>query len=123
MALILKSTVGYALKQLSHENAAFIVATFLAEDPEETRAALAYKEFIAGLYKIIMKGEKIKFDRYQKNLRFDSFFAYSYDTEVIKLNWRNKTANRLGKWSKTTSTHMNYVIRSLGQAYGFTEIK
>ena len=102
---------------------AFIIATFLAEDPEETRATLAYKEFIDKLYKITMKGKRIKFDRYCKNLRFDSFFAYSYDTEVIKLNWKNKTAKRLGKWSKTTSTHMNYVIRSLGQAYGFTEIK
>ena len=70
-----------------------------------------------------MKGKKMKLDRYCKNLRYDSFFAYSFDTEVIQLNWKNRTAKRLGKWSKTTSTHMNYVIRVLGMSYDFKEIK
>ena len=120
---ILKTTVGHALLELLPDNIAFIIATFLAEDPEETRAALAYKEFIAVIYKITMKGKKIKFVRYCKNLRFDSFFVYSYDTEVVKLNWKDRTAQRLGKWSKTTSTHMNYAIRMLEMCYDFTEIK
>ena len=65
----------------------------------------------------------MKFDRYAENVRFDSFFVYSYDTEVIKLNWKDRTAQRLGKWSKTTSTHMNYAIRMLEMCYSFTEIK
>ena len=34
---ILKTTVGHALKQLLPENVAFIISTFLAEDPEERK--------------------------------------------------------------------------------------
>ena len=70
-----------------------------------------------------MKGKKVKFDRYCKNLTYDSFFVYSYDTEVIQLNWKNRTAKRLGKWSSTTGTHMNYAIRMLTISYDFKEIK
>ena len=65
----------------------------------------------------------MKFDRYCKNLRYDAFFVYSYDTDVIQLNWKNRTAKRLGKWSKTTSTHMNYAIGMLAISYDFKEIK
>ena len=120
---ILKTTVGHHLKQLFPENVAFIIASFLVEDSEENRAKEQYKQLCATLYGTTMKGKKMKFDRYCKNLRYDSFFAYSYDTEVIQLNWKNRTAKRLGKWSKTTSTHVNYVIRVLGMSYDFTEIK
>ena len=70
-----------------------------------------------------MIGKKVKFLRYCKNLRYDSFFVYSYDTAVIQLNWRHRTAKRLGSWSKTTSTHMNYAIRMLTICYAFKEIQ
>ena len=118
---VLKTTVGYALKQLFPENLAFTIAAFLVEDPDEK--IQTYKALCAAIYAKTMKGKKIKFDRYCKNLRYDSFFVYSYDAEVIKLNWKHRTAKKLGKWSPTTTTHMNYAIRMLTISYDFKEIK
>ena len=118
---ILKTTVGHALKQLLPEGIAFAIASFLVEDSEEKLEA--YKLLCAALYGKTLKNKKEKFDRYCKNLRYDSFFVYSYDTEVIKLNWKHRTAQRLGKWSQTTSRHMSYAIRMLEMCYDFKEIK
>ena len=118
---ILKTTVGHALKQIFTDNVAFTIASFLVEDIEEKMTT--YKLMCAALYGKTMKGKKEKFDRYCKNLRYDAFFVYSYDTAVIKLNWKHRTAQRLGRWSKTTSTHMNYAIRMLDMCYDFKEIK
>ena len=117
----MKTTVGLALKQLFIDNIAFTIAAFLVEDPEEKETD--YKALCATLYGKTMKGKKEKFLRYVKNLRYDSFFVYSYDTAVIKLNWKHRTAQRLGEWSRTTSTHMNYAIRMLTICYDFKEIK
>ena len=121
MTLILKTTVGHALKQIFTDNVAFAIASFLVEGPEEKREEC--KALCAALYGKTMKGKKDKFLRFCKNLRYVSFFVYSYDTAVIKLNWKHRTAQRLGKWSKTTSTHMNYAIRILTICYDFKEIK
>ena len=118
---VIKTTVGHALKTLFIDNIAFTIAAFLVEDLEEKEED--YEAMCASLYGKTMKNKKEKFDRYCKNLRYDSFFVYSYDTAVIKLNWKRKTALRLGKWSKTTSTHMNYSIRMLEMCYNFKEIK
>ena len=121
MEHVMKTTVGLALKQLFTDNVAFTIASFLVEDPEEKHEE--YKALCAALYGKTMKGKKEKFLRYCKNLRYDSFFVYSYDTAVIKLNWKHRTAQRLGKWSPTTTTHMNYAIRMLTICYDFKEIK
>ena len=118
---VIKTTVGHALKHIFCDNIAFTIAAFLVEDPEEKEED--YKLLCATLYGKTMKGRKDKFDRYCKNLRYDAFFVYSYDTAVIKLNWKHRTALRLGKWSRTTSTHMNYAIRMLTICYDFKEIK
>ena len=118
---VIKTTVGHALKQLFTENVAFTIAALLVEDQEEKKEA--YKLLCGALYGKTMKGKKENFLRYCKNLRYDSFFVYSYDTAVVKLNWRHRTAQRLGKWSKTTSTHMNYAIHMLTICYDFKEIK
>ena len=118
---VLKTTVGHILEQLLPGNIAFTIASFLVEDPEEKEED--YKAMCAALYGKTIKNKKEKFDRYCKNLRYDSFFVYSYDTAVIKLNWKHKTALRLGKWNRTTSTHMNYAIRMLEMCYNFKEIK
>ena len=118
---VIKTTVGHALKTLFIDNIAFTIAAFLVEDPEEKEED--YKAMCASIYGKTMKGRKIKFDRYVKNLSYDAFFVYSYDTAVIKLNLKHRTALRLGKWSKTTSTHMNYAIRMLEMCYNFKEIK
>ena len=121
MEHVMKTTVGHAIKHLFCDNIAFTIAAFLVEDPWEQEED--YKAICATLYGKTMKGKKVKFDRYCKNLRYDSFFVYSYDTAVIQLNWRHRTAKRLGKWSKTTSTHMNYAIRMLTICYAFKEIQ
>ena len=118
---VIKTTVGHILENLFPENLAFTIASFLVEDLEEKEDD--YKAMCATLYGKTMKNKKAKFLRYCKNLRYDSFFVYSYDTAVIKLNWKHKTALRLGKWSRTTSTHMNYAIRMLEMCYNFKEIK
>jgi hypothetical protein len=91
------------------------------EDLEEKEED--YEAMCAALYGRTMKSKKEKFLRYVKNLRYDSFFVYSYDTAVIKLNWKRKTALRLGKWSRTTSTHMNYAIHMLTICYNFKELQ
>ncbi len=109
------------MNQLLPENIAFTIAAFLVEDPWEKNEE--YKALCAALYAKTMKGKKEKFDRYVKNLRYDAFFVYSYDTAVIKLNWKHRTAQRFGKWSRTTSTHMNYAIRMLTISYDFKELQ
>jgi hypothetical protein len=118
---ILKTTVGSVLEKLFPENMAFTIASFLVIDPEEKEED--YKAMCATLYGKTMKGRKMTFDRYCKNLKYDSFFVYSYHTAVIKLNLRHRTAQRLGKWNKTTSTHMNYAIRMLTICYNFKELQ
>ena len=120
---IIKTTVGHHLTNLFPENVAFDIAAFLAEDPEERRGKEEYKTMFETLYAATKKGKKMKFLRYCKNLRYDAFGVYSYDTEVISLNWKHKTAKRLGRWSPTTSRHMNYAINMLKMCYNFTEIK
>ena len=118
---VLKTTVGHALKTIFTDNVAFSIASFLVEDPEGKIET--YKLMCATLYGKTMKGKKEKFDRYCKNLRYDAFFVYSYDTAVIQLNLKDRTAKRLGRWSQTTSRHMNYAIRMLELSYDFKEIK
>ena len=120
---IIKTIVGHHLTSLFPENVAFDIAAFLAEDPEERRGKEEYKTMFETLYAATKKGKKMKFLRYCKNLRYDAFGVYSYDTEVIKLNWKHRTAKRLGRWSPTTSRHMNYAINMLEMCYKFTEIK
>ena len=120
---ILKTTVGHHLTNLFPENVAFDIAALLVEDPEERRETEQYKALFETLYTATKKGKNMIFLKYCKNLRYDAFGVCSYDTEVIQLNWKHRTAKRLGRWSKTTSTHMNYAIRILEISYDFTEIK
>ncbi len=57
------------------------------------------------------------FERYTK--KYGPFVVYSYGTEVIELNWEQRTAKRLGRWSPTTSRHMNYATQNLKYTWGF----
>ena len=123
MDLIVSLTMGALLKQRVPENVECIISTFLAEDPDEIRSRDLYKLLCASIYGKTLKGKRIKFDRFCKNLRYDAFFVYSYDTAVIQINLKDRTAKRLGKWSATTTRHMNYAIHMLEMCYDFTEIK
>ena len=120
---ILKTTVGHHLANMLAENIAFNITTFLKESAKEKRDREEYKSFYKTLLIADRKGKRKQFHRYCKNLKYGAFFVYSYGTEVIELNWKQGTAKRLGKWSPTTSRHMNYAIQMLKMCSDFTEIK
>ena len=120
---ILTTTVGHHLTIMFPEGIAFNIATFLEEDRGEKRNREEYEAFYNTLLTADRKGKRNQFPRYCKNLRYGTFFVYSYSTEVIELNWKRRTAKRLGKWSQTTSRHMNYAMEMLKMCYGFREIK
>jgi len=58
-----------------------------------------------------------KFDRYKKNLSIVNIegveYVKSYDTLVAVLDHKTETMYMLGWWSKTTSKHINYVVKEL----------
>ena len=116
---ILKTTVGHHLVNLFTENIAFHIATFLKEDKTQREDEAFYQTLLTAT----RKGKRMKFPRYCTNLRYNAFGVYSYSTEVIELNWKHRTAKRLGRWSPTTSRHMNYAIKLLCMCYDFKEIK
>ena len=118
---IMKTTVGHHLSDIFNEDIALNISTFLHDGEEGNRAREAYKSFYQEL--LTQKGKRFKFLRFCKNLRYDALGVYSYGLEVIRLDWKNRTAKRLGRWSPTTSTHMNYAKQMLGLCYEFKEIK
>ena len=121
----LKAIVGHHLSNLFSDNVAFSIATFLVSSKTEItkRAVANMKMFYEKLTHFTVKGKMPSFERYTKNLKYGPFGVYSYGTEVIKLNWELRTAKHLGKWSSTTSRHMNYAIQNLIDTWDFTEIK
>ena len=120
---ILKTAVGHALKQLFPENVAFTIASFLEESDEERTAKTKRMQFFNKLIYYEARCKRASFGKYKKNLEYGIYGVFSYGTEVIKLNWEAKTAKRLGKWSPTTTRHMNYAIQNLTDTWGFKEIK
>ncbi len=54
MEHVMKTTIGFALKQLFTDNIAFTIAVFLVEDPAEKTEE--YKALCATLYAKSMKG-------------------------------------------------------------------
>ena len=101
----IKTIVGHHLSNMFPEGIAFNIATFLEEDIGEQDSRIEYESFYKTLLAADRKGKRKQFPRYCKNLRYGAFFVYSYGTEVIELNWKRKTAKRLGKWSQTTRPH------------------
>ena len=57
------------------ENVAFHIASFLVENEEENRGKEQYKLMVANLYEATKKNKKSKFDKYCKNLQYDSFLC------------------------------------------------
>lgn len=66
-----------------------------------------------------IRGTKMTLPKYKDNLKVDDNFVYSYGTKVAEINHANKTIQPLGKWSVTTSKHINYV----GSNYGYKVLK
>ncbi len=68
------------------------------------------------------KGKVLKFDRYGKNLRYDSEGIYSYGSKIAHLDLKQKTIHKIGYWSRTTSKHYNYATHILDICYDFREV-
>jgi hypothetical protein len=55
-----------------------------------------------------------QFPRYKQNLRVDGTFVISYNTRVAVIDAEAGTLLELGKWSRTTTKHVNYAAAYLG---------
>jgi hypothetical protein len=55
-----------------------------------------------------------KLNRYKENLRIDGDRVISYTTCVAIIDRTAGTIQELGKWSRTTTKHVNYVAVELG---------
>ena len=69
------------------------------------------------------KREVLKFQRYTKNLKYNSEGIYSRNVKIANLDIRNRTIQKRGYWSQTTTKHYNYAKRVLNLCYGFEEIE
>ena len=68
-------------------------------------------------------GQELKFDRYGKNLRYNSEAIYSYGAKIANIDLRQRTIQKLGHWSPTTSKRYNYAARLLDTCYDFARIR
>jgi hypothetical protein len=68
------------------------------------------------------KGKALKFDRYGKNLRYNSEGIYSYGTKIANIDLQQRTIQKRGYWSPTTSKHFNYAAQLLDTRYDFRPI-
>ena len=69
------------------------------------------------------KGKVLKFDRYGKNLRYNSDGIYSYGTKIAHIDLNLRTIQKLGHWSPTTSKHFNHAAKLLDTRYDFRPIE
>ena len=124
---VLKTIVGKHLNNMFLENVALNVAGFLEMSTverfqKELKNLLGFK-FYQTLEAYELKGKRPPFPKYQKNLRLCTEGVYSYGTEVIELDWLRRTMKLLGRWSRTTSRHQNYALKTLKADWEFREIK
>ena len=73
--------------------------------------------------KATKKGKVLKFDRYGKNLRYNSEGIYSYGTKIANIDLRQRTIQKLGHWSPTSSKHYNCAARLLNTCCDFRPIQ
>ncbi len=69
------------------------------------------------------RGTGLKFLRYGKNLKYESEKIYKHRTEIAKLDFNNRTVQKIGYWSPTSSKHYNYATSVLSAAYNFNEVE
>jgi hypothetical protein len=55
-----------------------------------------------------------QFPRYKQNLRVVGNEVVSYTTAVAVIDAEAGTLRELGKWSRTTTKHVNYAAQQLG---------
>tara|TARA_R100000781_G_scaffold82383_1_gene50755 strand:+ start:361 stop:564 length:204 start_codon:yes stop_codon:yes gene_type:complete len=51
------------------------------------------------------------FDKYKRNLKYDSEYVYSYGTRVAEI--KGNELHQLGWWSVTTQKHIHYAAFQL----------
>jgi len=56
----------------------------------------------------------MNFKKYKTNLKVDGNHILSYNTIVAEINHATKTIHTFGRWSTTTTKHVNYVAAQLG---------
>ncbi len=69
------------------------------------------------------KRKMLKFLRYGKNLRYNSEGIYSYGNKIANLDLRQRTIQKLGYWSPTSSKNYNYAAHVLDICYDFRLIE
>ena len=120
----ISTTVGHHLTNMFPDGIALTIATFLEETGVEKMNGKKFEGWRDWVLLAEGKGERREWPRYTGNLKYGAFFVYSYGIEVIEICLKRRTVKRLGKWSRTTSTHMNYAMRNLTNEWcGFREIK
>ena len=68
------------------------------------------------------KGKFMRLPRFQKNLNYNFDGLYSYNKRIADLNIADKTIEKRGKCSATSTMHYNYARRLLEDRYGFQEL-
>ena len=81
----------------------------------------SYAEFCHKAEKAAEVNKGLKFPRYCKNLRFNGVGIYSYGAKIANVDLAEKTIQRMGYWSPTSSKHYNYAGQVLQERYGFIE--
>ena len=81
-----------------------------------------FDEFWEAAERARMKGIGLKFNRYRKNLRYNSEGSYSYNTKIADLNFCFRSVSKRGSYSMTSSKHYNYALRMLEMCYDFCEV-
>ena len=81
-----------------------------------------YQQFKTKTILAIEKSRKLKFERFTVNLRYDANGLYSHNTKVAHFNLDEKTIQKLGWWSKTTSRHYNWCHKYFKNNFDFKEI-
>jgi hypothetical protein len=81
----------------------------------------AFDEFWDAAERATEKGKGLKFNRYGKNLRYNSEGIYSYNTKIADLDFRFRSVSKRSSYSATSNKHYNYALRTLSSCYDFYE--
>ncbi len=81
-----------------------------------------YEDFLFYAREASWNGKFLRLPRFQKNAKYNFDGLYSYGKRIADLNISDKTMEKRGKLSPTSTTHYNYTRQLLVDHYGFQEI-
>ena len=73
----------------------------------------SYEKFSEQAEMATKKGTFLKFQRYKRNLKYNSEAIYSDSARIADLDLTSKTINRTGPWSSTNFTYYYYYANGL----------